>query len=82
MNTYETSAIVEDQGQVRVTGVPFKPGTQVEVIINPVETTDSTTAAPVADRADKLFAALDKARNVDPIGKFNRGETYDRNVLR
>jgi hypothetical protein len=35
MNAYETSAIVEDQGQVRVAGVPFAPGTEVEVTINP-----------------------------------------------
>ena len=35
MNTYETSATVEDQGQVRVVGVPFAPGTEVEVMISP-----------------------------------------------
>jgi hypothetical protein len=35
MNTYETSATVEDQGQVRVAGVPFAPGTEVEVTISP-----------------------------------------------
>ena len=81
MNTFETSAVVEDQGQVRVTGVPFKPGTHVEVIINPVETADAPPAAP-GDRVDRLFAALDKARNVQPIGTFQRGDLYDRNVLR
>lgn len=35
METYETSATVEAQGQVRVSGVPFAPGTQVEVTISP-----------------------------------------------
>jgi len=35
MKTYETSARVEDQGEVRVAGVPFAPGTEVEVAINP-----------------------------------------------
>ena len=35
MNTYETSATVEDQGRVEVVGVPFAPGTEVEVTINP-----------------------------------------------
>jgi hypothetical protein len=35
MSTYETSAIVEDQRQVRVAGVPFEPGTEVEVTISP-----------------------------------------------
>jgi hypothetical protein len=35
MNTYETSATVEDQGRVQVVGVPFAAGTQVEVSISP-----------------------------------------------
>lgn len=35
MKTYETSATVEDQGQVHVAGVPFAPGTEVEVTISP-----------------------------------------------
>lgn len=34
MQTYETSATVEDQGQVHVAGVPFAPGTEVEVTIS------------------------------------------------
>lgn len=35
MNTYETSATVEDKGRVQVAGVPFAPGTEVEVMISP-----------------------------------------------
>ena len=35
MGIYETSATVGDQGQVRVAGVPFAPGTEVEVSITP-----------------------------------------------
>ncbi|HWE92404.1 MAG TPA: hypothetical protein VG269_00385 [Tepidisphaeraceae bacterium] len=35
MNPYETTATVEDHGQVRVAGVPFEPGTEVEVVISP-----------------------------------------------
>jgi hypothetical protein len=35
MKIYETSATVEDQGQVHVTGVPFAPGTEVEITISP-----------------------------------------------
>jgi hypothetical protein len=35
MNTYATSATVEEQGQIRVSGVPFAPGTEVEVTISP-----------------------------------------------
>jgi hypothetical protein len=35
MGIYETSATVEDQGQVRVAGVPFAPRTEVEITIAP-----------------------------------------------
>jgi hypothetical protein len=35
METYETSATVEDRGQVHLAGVPFAPGTEVEVTISP-----------------------------------------------
>ena len=35
MSTYETSAMVQAEGVVRVVGVPFTPGTEVEVTISP-----------------------------------------------
>jgi len=47
MNTFETTATVEDQGQVRVAGVPFEPGTEVEVTISPkVRTVEQATPPP------------------------------------
>jgi hypothetical protein len=82
MNTYETTATVEDQGQVHLAGVPFEPGTAVEIIIKPAPNRGPTTATPVVDRAARLFAALDKARNTEPVGPLRREELYDRKVLR
>jgi hypothetical protein len=35
MKAFETSATVQPQGDVRVVGVPFAPGTEVEVTISP-----------------------------------------------
>ena len=35
MKAFETSAKVEDLGQVRIEDVPFAPGTEVEVTISP-----------------------------------------------
>jgi hypothetical protein len=35
MQAYETSATVQGQGFVSVAGVPFAPGTEVEVTISP-----------------------------------------------
>jgi hypothetical protein len=77
MPTFETSATVEGDGQVRVSGVPFPPGTTVEVTINPQP---SLTAAPAA-AWQGLCAALDKSRNIAPIGALRREELYDRDDL-
>jgi hypothetical protein len=82
MKTYETSATVEDQGQVHVAGVPFAPGTQVEAIIKPAQNGGSATAPAPTDRATPLFAALDKGRNTETVGPLCREELYDRKVLR
>jgi hypothetical protein len=81
MKAYETSATVEDQGQVRVTGVPFAPGTPVDVAISPKGNGAHTPAASIPDRVVRLFAALDKGRNLKPIGRLKRDELYDRNLL-
>lgn len=35
MNSFETSTTVQPSGDVRVVGVPFAPGTEVEVMISP-----------------------------------------------
>ena len=82
MNVYETYATVEDQGQVRVVGVPFDPGTEVEVTVKPAAKGGNITVAGPTDRAGKLFAALNKARNTEPVGPLRREELYDRQVLR
>lgn len=79
MQTYETSALVEPNGQVHVAGVPFAPGTQVEVIISPKR--NGAAMPDAGDRAARLLAALDKARNVQSVGRLKREELYDRNVL-
>ena len=81
MESYETSATVEDTGQIRVAGVPFAPGTQVEVIISPIESGVRPPDPQAAGRVARLLAALDKARNVQPIGTFSRAELYDRSIL-
>ena len=48
MNAFETSATVEAQGEVRVAGVPFAAGTEVEVTIRPARI-GGHAAAPPAD---------------------------------
>ncbi|MFL5338788.1 MAG: hypothetical protein ACJ8F7_01360 [Gemmataceae bacterium] len=107
MNPYETSATVEDDGRVRVVGVPFAPGTEVQVTIIPMQQSGEQAARPTgetavpgaglawegdvlvhrgvggtslvselrgADRAMRLLAALNKARNAEPVGPLRREE--------
>ncbi len=45
MKAYETSATVDAQGQLRLSGVPFAPGTQVEVTISPKRGSSEAFAA-------------------------------------
>jgi hypothetical protein len=82
MKTYETSATVEDEGQVRLAGVPFEPGTEVEVTLKRAQNGGLAAAPAAIDRAARLFAALDKAQNREPVGSLRREELYDRQVLR
>lgn len=81
MQSYETSATVEDQGQVRIAGVPFEPGTRVEVTITPTANGTKSPSASGSQRAARLLAALDKARNSDTVGPLRRDELYDRDIF-
>jgi hypothetical protein len=65
MNSYETSATVEDQGRVQVVGVPFAAGTQVEVTISPKRQSDQTVVpldeealATSRERMRALFSTI------------------------
>lgn len=82
MSSYETTATVQEHGQVHLADVPFAPGTEVAVTIKPAHDGGHATGATETDRAALLFAALDKARNTEPIGPLRREELYDRKVLR
>jgi hypothetical protein len=81
---YETSATVDNQGQVRVIGVPFAPGTEVEVIVREKVVSEAGhPAATVEDarvRMKELFVRL-QGRNTEPVGPLRRDELYDRHAL-
>lgn len=82
MNSYETTATVEVQGEIRVAGVPFAPGTRVEVTITASRNGDGPSDDADPGRVRRLFAALDKACNNEPVGPLRREELYDRDILR
>jgi hypothetical protein len=75
---YETSATVQARGELHLGGLPFPPGTEVKVTNSP-KGNGARPAAP--ERVARLFAALDHARNVKPIGRLKREELHDRNPL-
>jgi hypothetical protein len=86
MNTYETTATVEDHGQVRLAGVPFKPGTEVDVTISPkmpskeqVPAPDNEALSAARDRMRELFHTIKGFRNSPRIP---REELYERGSLR
>jgi hypothetical protein len=72
VTTYETSATVEDQGQVRLAGVPFAPGTRVEVSISAKDRPASSKQAAyvqldeVANECGKADWGADGADPVPP----------------
>jgi hypothetical protein len=85
MKTFETSATVEAQGQVHLAGVPFAPGTEVEISISPkvrsdAEVTRADEAALTAarDRMRELFRTVKGFRNTPRIP---REELHERGSL-
>lgn len=81
MRSFETSATVEEQGRVLVPGVPFAPGTEVEVTISPkvrseaeVIRADDAALAAARDRMRELFRTIKGFRN-SPL--IPREELYE-----
>src|SRR4051812_43732506 len=51
MDTFATTATVEDPGQVRVAGVPFATGTEVAVTISPKQGSAEAPAQAALDES-------------------------------
>jgi hypothetical protein len=83
MGTYETSATVQEQGRVLVAGVPFAPGTEVEVTISPERRTEEDVTPPddkvlaaARDRMRELFGTIKGFCNtprIPPEQLYERG---------
>jgi hypothetical protein len=63
MNAFETSATVQSLGDIRVAGVPFAPGTEVEVTISPKR----SSAEDFSAAWDRICRELRAAPNVQAI---------------
>jgi len=74
MNSYETSATVEDQGRVQVVGVPFAAGTQVQVTISPKR----ASAAEFTAAWQRVCAELRSRSGLQNISDEDIREQIDR----
>jgi hypothetical protein len=63
MKAFETSTTVQPQGDIRIVGVPFAPGTEVEVTINQKR----RSAAEFAEAWRHVTAELRKPGGADAI---------------
>lgn len=86
MKSYEASATVQECGHVHVAGVPFAPGTEVEITISPkagsqdsINVADETQLASARARMQELFRSV-KGFRMAP--KIPREELYERGSLR
>jgi hypothetical protein len=60
MKPYETSATIAEHGELQLGGLPFPPGTRVEVSISPKETPPSSKQAAF----DELDEVYEQCRNL------------------
>jgi hypothetical protein len=86
MTTYETSARVQAEGEVRVVGVPFAPGTEVEVIISPKgrpnEASTHVDDEALTDARARMRELFQTIKGFRMGGKISREELYERGSLR
>jgi hypothetical protein len=86
MNTFETSATVEDQGRIVVAGAPFAPGTEVEVTIIPKARPENVVTPPdeeaVAASRARMRELFRTVRGFRMAPKISREELHERRSLR
>jgi hypothetical protein len=63
MKSFETSTTVQPQGDISIAGVPFAPGTEVEVTISPKR----KSAAEFAEAWQRVTAELRSLPGADEL---------------
>ena len=79
MDIFETSATVEPQGRIFVAGVPFAPGTEVEVTISAKPCSQQGVVPP--DEAALTSARLHMQELFQTIKGFRIGQRIPREEL-
>lgn len=82
MHTYQTIATVKDHGSVYLDGVPFAPGTEVEVAVSiktsPVQEAVLTEEEKWAAAHSHIQAMLRTATGFRNVPRISREELYER----
>jgi hypothetical protein len=81
MKTYETFATVEDQGRVSLSGVPFAPGTEVEITISAKKASpqgNGSSDAALASARDRMRALFGEVRGFRNSPRIRREDLYER----
>jgi hypothetical protein len=74
MKAFEASATVQPQGDIRIAGVPFAPGTEVEVTISPKR----KNAAEFAEAWQRVTAELRQLPAADAIADDDIRQEIDK----
>jgi hypothetical protein len=82
MSSFETSATVGEQGELRMEGLPFAPGTQVNVTISSTTAAEVAEAEDLAQRRARMQELFRTVKGFRQSPKFSREEIYDRKCFR
>jgi hypothetical protein len=69
MSYYETSTTVDGEGGIHLAGLPFTPGTEVQIVVKP-----SAEGSAGGASVSALMTALDRAHNTQSVGPLRRDE--------
>ena len=82
MKAYETSATIGKQGELRVDGLPFAPGTDVQVTVTEVASPQASNAeATVIASRERMRQLFDRIRGYRGASMLRREDLYDRRGL-
>jgi predicted transcriptional regulator len=72
---------IDDDAYRRVEDIANARKISLNALVEELVESASNGAQHTADDVNKLFSALDKGRNTEPIGRLGRQKLHDRPVL-
>lgn len=72
---------IDDEAYRRVEDIANARKISLSTLVEELVESATNDAQPAPDDINSLFSALDKGRNIDPIGRLGRQDLHDRPVL-